>query len=79
MSEISEEIINPGHGNSPAAWTAVIIVLAAFVIGTITFVAGQPVGVLIAAIVAAVGVIVGVVLSKMGLGAHSPRYAHKSH
>lgn len=34
---MSDEIGDPGHGNSPAAWTAVIIILAAFTIGTFAF------------------------------------------
>jgi len=28
---------DPGHGHSPAAWTAVIIILLAFTIGTFAF------------------------------------------
>lgn len=34
---MTDEVIDPGHGNSPAAWTAVIIMLVAFVVGTFAF------------------------------------------
>ena len=33
----SADIEDPGHGNSPAAWVAVAIMLIAVVIGTIAF------------------------------------------
>ncbi|MBO9578416.1 MAG: hypothetical protein J7480_06565 [Microbacteriaceae bacterium] len=33
----TDEQRDPGHGNSPAAWTAVIIILVAFTIGTLAF------------------------------------------
>lgn len=34
---MSDDIGDPGHGHSPAAWTAVIIMLAAVAIGTTAF------------------------------------------
>ena len=34
---MSTETADPGHGHSPAAWTAVIIMLIAFTIGTVAF------------------------------------------
>lgn len=34
---MTDEVRDPGHGNSPAAWTAVIIMLVAFTIGTFAF------------------------------------------
>ena len=34
---MTDEVHDPGHGNSPAAWTAVIIILVAFIIGTFAF------------------------------------------
>ncbi|GAA3937361.1 DUF6704 family protein [Pseudoclavibacter caeni] len=77
MSEYSEDIVNPGHGSSPAAWTSVTIILIAFVIGAVFFVGGIPTGVLVAAIIAAVGVIVGIVMAKMGYGVHGPKFTPK--
>jgi hypothetical protein len=74
----------PGHGNSPAAWVAVIIMLVAFAIGTVAFwLTGQgadlawlvwgSVGLLV------VGAIVGAVLSRLGYGVNGPKYVPKAH
>jgi hypothetical protein len=57
-----------GHGNSPAAWTAVIIMLVAFAIGTVAFWFELPWLVIAAAVLAVVGLIVGKVLAVMGYG-----------
>jgi membrane protein YdbS with pleckstrin-like domain len=69
----------PGHGNSPAAWVAVIIMLVAFAIGTFAFWFDQAwlvwasVGLLI------VGLIVGLVLKVLGYGVGGDRYQPKAH
>ena len=69
----------PGHGNSPAAWVAVIIMLVAFTIGTLAFwfdlpgSSGPRPGLLV------VGAIIGVVLSKLGYGVKGPKYVPKAH
>ena len=68
-----------GHGNSPAAWTAVIIMLIAFTIGTLAFffaiewVVWASVGLLL------VGLLVGLVMKKMGYGVGGHRYVPKAH
>ncbi len=65
---MSSENSEPGHGNSPAAWWAVVIMLVAFTVGTIAFffsiapVVWASVGLVI------VGLVVGQVLAKMGYG-----------
>ncbi|RNE66533.1 DUF6704 family protein [Cryobacterium tepidiphilum] len=65
---MSNEIADPGHGNSPAAWTAVIIMLVAFLIGTVAFffaiewLVWASVGLLV------IGLIVGWVMKRMGYG-----------
>ena len=69
----------PGHGNSPAAWVAVIIMLVAFTAGTFAFWFDQPVLVWASAGLLVVGVLAGVVLSKMGYGVKGPKYAPKAH
>jgi hypothetical protein len=59
---------DPLDGNTPAAWTAVIIMLLAFVVGTLGVTIAQPwlfwvgVGILI------VGAIVGKAMAMAGLG-----------
>ncbi|MHC5796235.1 DUF6704 family protein [Lacisediminihabitans sp. FW035] len=76
---MSDEFPEPGEGNSPAAWTAVIIMLVAFSIGTIAFffnvqfMVWASVGLLI------VGAIVGYVLKRMGYGVYGAKYTPKGH
>ena len=76
---MSDEFPEPGEGNSPAAWTAVIIMLIAFSIGTIAFffnvqfMVWASVGLLI------VGAIVGLVLKRMGYGVYGAKYTPKGH
>ncbi|MGV8885234.1 MAG: DUF6704 family protein [Microbacteriaceae bacterium] len=65
---MSHDDSDPGHGNSPAAWTAVTIMLIAFAIGTLAFWFDQPVIVFGAAGLLLVGLIVGWVLKRLGYG-----------
>jgi hypothetical protein len=69
----------PGHGNSPAAWTAVTIGLIAFALGTLAFWLDMPWLVWASAALLVVGVIVGVILSRMGYGAGGERLVRRSH
>ena len=66
-----------GHGNSPAAWTAVIIMLIAFTIGTLAFWFDIAWLVWASAGLLVLGAIVGQVLSKLGYGVRGPRYVQK--
>jgi hypothetical protein len=61
--------MSANHGNTPAAWTAVIIGLAAFVVGGIGLMAGSMVVFWIGVALAPIALIVGMVMSRMGLGA----------
>ncbi|QNE46860.1 hypothetical protein F1C58_08060 [Glaciihabitans sp. INWT7] len=76
---MSDEFPEPGEGNSPAAWTAVIIMLVAFSIGTIAFffdvqfMVWASVGLLL------VGIIVGFVMKRMGYGVYGAKYTPKGH
>jgi len=65
----SEEAPHELHGNSPAAWTAVAIVLFAFTLGAIAMVLG-PNWVLfwISVGIAVLGVLAGKVLQMLGFG-----------
>ena len=69
----------PGHGNSPAAWVAVTIMLVAFAAGTVAFWLDLPVFVWASAGLFVLGAIVGVVLSKLGYGVKGPKYVPKAH
>ncbi len=70
---------DPGHGNSPAAWTAVVIMLVAFTIGTIAFFFDYPIVVWISAVLAVLGLLTGVVLARLGYGVGGDRYVSKEH
>ncbi len=61
--------MSSNHGNTPAAWTAVIIGLAAFVVGGIGLMAGSMVVFWIGVALAPIALVVGTVMSRMGLGA----------
>ena len=56
------------HGNTPAAWTGVFIVLVGFVVAGLGLVFGSWLWFWIGAAFAPLGMIVGYVMSKMGLG-----------
>jgi hypothetical protein len=69
----------PGHGNSPAAWTAVIIMLVGITVGTLAFWLDMAWLVWVSAGVVLLGAIVGAVMAKVGYGVAGPRYAPKKH
>ncbi|MEY3028894.1 MAG: hypothetical protein RL198_291 [Actinomycetota bacterium] len=60
---------DPGHGNTVASWTTVIVLMVATAIGTFFFFLDMPVMVWASAGLGAVGLLVGYVLRKRGLGA----------
>lgn len=76
---MSIDLSDPGHGHSAAAWTAVIIMLVAFAIGTTAFffelvwLVWAAFGLLLA------GFIVGFVMSKVGYGVSATPAASHGH
>lgn len=76
MSETHDDL---GHGHSPAAWTAVIIMLAAFAIGTVAFYFNAPWIVVASAVLVIVGLIVGWILKRAGYGVGGSKYQPKGH
>ena len=68
-----------GHGNSPAAWTAVIIMLVAFTIGTVAFWFDAAWLVYASAVLLVIGAIVGLVLKKLGYGVDGDKLTPKAH
>lgn len=75
MSNIGD----PGHGHSPAAWTAVVIMLVAFALGTLFYWLDMPVLVWASVGLLLVGAIVGWAMSKAGYGAYGDKYISKEH
>lgn len=74
MSDKSDDV---GHGNSPAAWTAVVIMLVGFSVGTIAFFFDVPLVVWISAVVVILGWVTGGVLARMGYGVAGTRVVKK--
>jgi uncharacterized ion transporter superfamily protein YfcC len=56
------------HGNTPAAWTVLVIVTAAFIIGVVGLFIGSWTTFWISVGVLALGGIIGLVMRAMGLG-----------
>ncbi|GAA2015093.1 DUF6704 family protein [Microbacterium ulmi] len=76
---MSNPIGDPGHGHSPAAWTAVVIMLVAVTLGTVFFFFDLPVLVWASVALLVVGLIVGWGLARAGYGVNGPKYAPKEH
>lgn len=76
---MSNPIGDPGHGHSPAAWTAVIIMLVAITIGTTAYFFELEWLVWASAALVVVGLIVGWALSKAGYGVGGDKYTAKEH
>ena len=76
---MSNPIADPGHGHSPAAWTAVIIMLVGIAIGTFFFFLDMPIVVWIAAGIVVIGALVGWGMAKAGYGVNGSKYAAKEH
>ena len=57
------------HGSTPAAWTAVTIIMVAFLVGGIGVVAALPWLFWVGVALVVVGLAVGKVMQMMGLGA----------
>ena len=58
------------HGNTPAAWTGVSIVLVGFVVGGLGLVFENMLVFGLGCLLGPVGALVGYVMGRMGLGGH---------
>jgi uncharacterized membrane protein len=67
-NNMSHNSTDPGHGNSVASWTTVIIVIVAFCIGTLFFWLDVPAMVWASAVLAALGPAAGWYLKRAGYG-----------
>ena len=63
------------HGNTPAAWTAVTIIMVAFLVGAIGVVVAQPWLFWVGVALTVLGMAVGYAMSLMGYG--QPRDEHQ--
>ena len=64
------------HGQTPAAWTAVVIIMIAFVVGTLGIIVGQWVLFWVGAGLVVLGGIVGKVMAMAGLGMPRGKASH---
>jgi hypothetical protein len=60
--------MSDNHGNTPAAWTAVVVALAGFVVGGIGLMVGSMTTFWVGVALAPVALVVLAVLTKMGYG-----------
>ena len=66
---MTEQHAHPSHGNTPAAWTAVILGLIAVFGAAVAVLADQMTLFIIFLALIPVSLVVGVVMSRMGFGA----------
>jgi Family of unknown function (DUF6704) len=64
------------HGHTPAAWTAVTIVLIGFVVGGVALIVAQPWLAFVGASIVVLGGVVGKIMQMMGLGKPQPAARH---
>lgn len=64
--------VHDNHGQTPAAWTAVTIIMIAFAVGCVAVVMAQPWLFWTAVVFVFVGIGVGKAMSMMGYGATQP-------
>ncbi|GAA1124353.1 MULTISPECIES: HGxxPAAW family protein [Microbacterium] len=76
---MTNPIADPGHGHSPAAWTAVIIMLLGFTLATVAFCFEQPALVWASVVIIPIGALVGWIMAKAGYGVKGPKYQPKGH
>jgi hypothetical protein len=60
--------MSENHGNTPAAWTAVVVALAGFVVGGIGLMVGSMLTFWVGVALVPVALVVLAVLNKMGYG-----------
>lgn len=76
---MSNIITDPGEGHSPAAWTAVVVMLIAVSLGTVAFVLGLVWLVWVSVALLVVGALSGWILAKAGYGVNGPKFTPKPH
>ena len=67
-SQPTSSVPHDDHGSTPAAWTTVVIITIAFILGTLAIMIGNWPLFWGSAALVVVGGIVGLIMSKAGLG-----------
>ncbi|MFM6963091.1 MAG: DUF6704 family protein [Micrococcales bacterium] len=75
---MSANATDPGHGDTPAAWTAVICLMLAAAVGTLAIWLDNNSGLLaVAGVLAVVGLAAGYVLARLGYGKNGSKLKSK--
>ncbi|SDR66788.1 hypothetical protein SAMN04489719_0220 [Agrococcus carbonis] len=69
VADYDPAFVDPGHGNSRAGWTSVVVMLVAILLGTLFFFLDMPVLVWASAGLLLVGALLWPILAKAGFGA----------
>ena len=72
------DISDPGHGHSPAAWVAVIVMIIGFTVGALGFWFVSMWMIWLAVGLVLGGWLLGWILAKVGYGVAGPRYVPKN-
>lgn len=62
--------MSANHGNTPAAWAAVVVGLVAFVVGGVGLMVGSMTVFWIGIVLLPVALVLGAAMSKLGFGSH---------
>ncbi|WP_342025030.1 HGxxPAAW family protein [Arthrobacter citreus] len=76
-ASIHDETI--GHGNTPAAWTCVLIMMVGGLVSSIAFIAASTLWFIVGLGVMVVGLIVGFILRKAGYGVGGSKLSNNGH
>ena len=81
---MSNEHSEPGHGDSPAAWTAVVVMLVGIAAGTVglflhfTYPGSWDILIWAGVIIFVIGLVLGYVLKRLGFGVDGPKTVSKA-
>ncbi|MGA7206376.1 MAG: HGxxPAAW family protein [Specibacter sp.] len=81
VQEPIDHSIELGHGNSPAAWTCVTVMLVGTIVGCIAFLIGESATILfwVGVAIIAVGLVLGVVMRSVGYGVGGSKLKNTGH
>lgn len=68
VADYDPSFADPGHGNSKAGWASVIVMIAAFLFGTLFFFLDMPILVWASAGLLVIGAVLWPILAKAGFG-----------
>ena len=76
-ASIHDETI--GHGNTPAAWTCVLIMIVGAAVSSVAYIMASYVGFFAGIAVMLVGLLVGFIMRKAGYGVNGSKLKNSSH